>query len=363
MCRSRIDEIDSEIVSLIAERTCLAQKLGKIKSQTNSPVYCPKREKEVYQNIEALRQKKLELKNFSASLTLRAIYREIMSFAVKMEEGAKIIYLGPPASFSHLALYDRFGLNAKTDPVESIQEVFHEVESTEDYVLGIVPVENSTGGVIGITLDNLIRSDLQIYAEHYLRVRHHLLHAEKVDISSIQRLYLMPAVYEQCREWIHKYLDISKIEVIETASSAAAALEASEKKNGAAVASETAAETYNLQFISKNIQDTSNNITRFFILGKDQCSPTGDDKTSIVFSLSDFPGSLSEVLRLFEKRGINMSRIESRSSKRMFGEYNFFLDLEGHKKDKGIKELLKKIQRKSSFFKILGSYPKMPLPS
>ena len=359
--REQIDKTDRRILELICRRADLAQQIGNQKQKEKSSIYRPDREREVYRNLkfflEGHPKTKLSVKS------LERIYCEIMSASIALEGGPVTAYLGPQASFSHTALMDCFGSQAQSIPQESIPDIFRVVQAGKEARYGLVPVDNSIEGSIGITLDSLINFDLHIYAEHYISVFHCLLCHKKIKPNAVRRLYTFGIAQEQCREWVHSNLNTKDIEFINMPSTAAAAKAAAEKKDGAAIASKLAAQTYGLEIIAKNIQDNPNNITRFLVIGKEQCPPTKDDKTSIVFTLADQAGSLSQTLSFFAKEKINLTKIESRSRRRGFGEYNFFVDFIGHSEEKHIRCILKNVQKNSSFLRIFGSYPRISLPA
>ena len=358
--RKQIDATDQEIIRLLCQRFSLAKEIGSKKELEGSPVYRPDREREIYRNLAEFLSERQDV-----GIPLRVlenIYREIMSASISMEKELIVAYLGPAASFSHVALQSRFGNTVQSCPEDSIGQVFRTVAMERKANYGIVPVDNTTEGSIGITLDHLAHSDLKIYAEHYIPVRHFLLFHKQKDPRKVRCLYSIGIAYQQCREWVQRHLD-HDIEYVEMPSTAAAAKQAAQRKDGAAIASQLAAQTYDLEIIASNIQDNSNNITRFLVIGYQQCQPTQDDKTSIIFSLLDQPGSLVSILSLFANANINLTKIESRSNRRNFGEYNFFVDFLGHKKDKPIVEILKQVKDRSSFLRILGSYPRMKYPA
>ncbi len=357
--RKKIDVADHQIITLLCERLALAEQVGAKKQGDGTAIYRPDREREIYRNLVKFLTEHPEIK--VPAQNLAAIYREIMSASIDMEKGLVIAYLGPAASFSHVALKSRFGSSVQSCSEDSIAEVFRTVAIGQKANYGIVPIDNTTEGSVGITLDHLLHFDIKIYAEHYIPIHHCLLFHKQKDPGSIRRLYSIRIAYQQCREWIQSHLS-RKIEYIEVPSTAAAAKRASKHKDGAAIASDLAADTYRLKIIARNIQDNSNNITRFLVLGRGQCVPTQDDKTSILFSLQDQPGSLSEILNLFAKENINLTKIESHSNRRNFGEYNFFVDFLGHQQEKRVADILKQIKEKSSFLKVLGSYPRMDYP-
>lgn len=360
--REEIDQIDQQIVELILKRSELASEIGKIKKQNNLPIYKPEREVKIYENIKKLYQEFYKDKKIENKFPLESliyIYRELMSGTIQMEGGIKVGYLGPPGSFSHSAVQQRFGKTIEAIPYNSIRDIFREVELGEKIRYGVVPVENTIGGTVGNTLDEIITSTLSIYAEIYVKVSQNLLAKKEIPLEKIKRIYTINIAKEQCMNWLSSNLDIKKIEFIETTSTAAAAKLVAEKGDGVAIGSELSAELYNLKILYRNIQDTSNNITRFWVLSNQATIEiTGNDKTSIVVGVHDKPGSLYSILEPFYKAKINLTKIESRRTKRIYGEYNFFIDFEGHQKDSKIEKILKTIEKKSSFLRVLGSYPK-----
>ncbi len=360
--RKNIDETDREIVRLIMERSRFVVEIGEKKRQGATTVYRPDREKEVYNKVVAVAHELYGDRLPLPEQSIRSIYREIMSGSIAIEGGPGVAYLGPPASFSHLAARHRFGSSIRTVPSDTIPEIFRAVESGRDVSYGIVPVENSTGGSVLLTLDTFLVSDLKIYAEHYERIRQNLIGPAGLRISEIKKLYTIKIAREQCRNWMQKNLHVSELEVIETSSTAQAAAMVAERKDGVAIASELAAETYGLEVIASGIQDNSNNLTRFLVIGRENCAPSGDDKTSIVCSVHDQPGSLFDILKPFYDNKVNMTRIESRTSRRQYGDYNFFIDFLGHYQDAMVVDILEKLKEKTTQLKLLGSYPRIDLP-
>ena len=345
--RKNIDTLDKEIVSKIQERAKIASKIGEIKKLNGDPIYRPDREKEVYEKLKSMNTGPLP------DTALTSIYREIMSATIAFEKGLNIAYLGPEGSFSHQAVRARFGMSIQSQQFSSIPEVFRSVETGKcDY--GVVPIENSSEGLVNSTLDMLLTSDLQIYSEIYIKISLCLLGFD-TDITKINTLYGIKIANSQCKNWLAS--NLPNCEIIETSSTAKAAQIVAQKKEGVAIASKIAADIYNLNIIRENIEDLPNNSTRFLIIGRSQCLPTGRDKTSIVFSVSDKPGALFLTLKPFYDKNINLSKIESRPTRRNSWEYNFFIDFNGHEKDPEIKEILNEIRDRSLLFRILGSYP------
>lgn len=360
--RDRIDDADREIVRLILERARLAKEIGEKKRSGAAPVYRPDREKEVYENIGRIARELFGEELPFPEKILRAVYREIMSGSIAIEGGPGVAYLGPPASFSHLAVRHRFGSSIREVPVDTVPDVFREVEAARDATYGIVPVENSIDGSVTLTLDMFLRFDLKIYAEHYERIQQNLIGPEGIDLADVRKVYTLKIVREQCRDWLQQNLQMSKIEFVDTSSTSAAAAMVAKNRDGVAIASELSAETYGLQVLARGIQDSPNNVTRFLVIGQEQCGSTGDDKTSIVCSVVDRPGSLYEILRPFHEAKINMTKIESRASRRFYGDYNFFIDFHGHRDDPGVQKIMEQLNERTSFLKWLGSYPRIDLP-
>lgn len=344
--RKQINEIDKEIISLINERAKLAISIGKIKKQESRQIYSPDREKKVYELVTK------ENKGPLPAASLRAIYREVMSATLNMEHPVKVAYLGPPATFTHLASMKKFGSSVSYIPRDSITDVFAEVEKGRaDY--GVVPIENSTEGVITHTLDMFIDSDLKICSEVSLEISHNLL--ANIPKTKIKKVYSNPQVFGQCRHWLQE--NLPDAEYIEVSSTTRAAELAKKEKNGAAIASSLAAELYRLKIIAASIEDSATNVTRFLVIAKEGANPTSCDKTSIMFSIKDRVGALHDMLLPFKKHNINLTKIESRPSKKKVWDYYFFIDLKGHYKDKNVRAALEELVGNCRFMKILGSYP------
>ncbi|MFH0731950.1 MAG: prephenate dehydratase [Candidatus Omnitrophota bacterium] len=345
--RQKIDKIDLEIVKLLSQRAGLTLEIGKVKSKDKKPVFSPDREKIVYQRIKKANKGPLP------NTTLEAIYREVMSGSLSLQNPPEIAYMGPEATFTHIAALKKFGKSLKYVECDSISDVFTEVErGRANY--GVVPIENSTEGAVNHTLDMLVDSDLKICSEVYLSIEHYLLSKTK-KISYITKVYSHQQVLAQCRIWLEKNLPCAKL--IPVSSTTAAAWLYANKQGSAAIASKLAAEKYKLNMLARSIEDSTHNITRFLIIGKQEAEPTNNDKTSIVFSMKDKAGALHDVLVPFKKRNINLTKIESRPSKKKAWKYYFFVDMEGHIKDAKIAQALKELQRHCNFYRLLGSYP------
>lgn len=344
--RSKIDELDAKIIQLLNDRTQLALEVGKLKTDSGKEIYAPERESQIYQKIER------EAKGPLPKNSLKSIYREIMSAALALEKPLTIAYLGPEATFTHLASLSKFGSSVKYFPAGSISQVFQEVNLKQaDY--GVVPIENSIEGAVSHTLDMFFESDLKICSEILFEISHYLMsNSEK---KNIKRIYSKAEVFGQCRQWLEGHLP--NVELVETASTTAAAQRAQNEDGAAAIGSKLAATLYNLPVIASNIQDFAHNVTRFLIISRQMPQPSGQDKTSILVSIKDKVGALYEMLSPIRKYKVNMTRIESRPSKKKAWDYYFFIDFEGHAEKPAVKKMLHEMEGKVKFLKILGSYP------
>ncbi len=346
--RKKIDSLDREILGLLNKRAEVALGIREHKKENLVGVYDPVREKEIEKTLTDINSGPL-----SDDSVLR-IYREIISACRALQHPVKVAYLGPEGSFSHQATFHEFGGSSELLPLGSFGEVFEDVENGRA-TFGVVPVENSIEGSIGIVLDLLSRSNLTISAELFEKINHFAL-SRTGDPKDIRVVASHPQAIAQCKKWLSK--NFKNAEFRQTSSTAEAARLASRNKEIVAVASEYAASIYNLKILEKNIEDNTWNTTRFFVIGNRKSAPTGDDRTSIVFSLKDRPGELQKAFfEPFAEAKINLTKIESRPSKERPWEYLFFVDFEGHREDKLIKSLLSKVAKKCVFLKILGSYP------
>ncbi len=346
--RQEIDRIDEEILRLLNRRAEVVLRVAEIKRKTDEKFYVPHREREIIERL-----KKLNRGPFPND-ALRIIFREIISASLALEEPLKVACLGPLATFTHLAAQRHFGSFAKIIPVDSIKDVFESVlEGTAEF--GVVPIENSNEGVVSYTLDMFMDVDLKVSAEIMLEITHNLLSRDG-DIRKVKRIYSHPQAFAQCRNWLER--NMPEVETVDTTSTAKAAELAADDPEGAAIASDLAAKMYDLKFIKRSIEDNKNNFTRFLVISDEYPPPSGKDKTSIMLSIKDKPGALFEVLTPFYKEKINLTKIESRPSKRKAWEYIFFIDVEGHIEEKKLREALKAIEKYCIFLKVLGSYPK-----
>ena len=345
--RKKIDSVDKEIVGLLNKRASIAKDVGRLKDRAKSGVYVPDREAEIYENLSR------ENKGPLSDKALGAIYREIMSSSLALERSLKIAYLGPEATFTHIAAIKKFGSQVRYSPCNSITEVFREVEVSRcNY--GVVPVENSIEGAVNHTLDMFIDSDLKICSEVFLDISHNLI--GRCSLKSVKRIYSNPQVFGQCRLWLDSHL--RNVELIEVSTTSRAAEIATKEKNACAIASLLAAEKYRLKVLAKGIEDSASNITRFLVIGQHTPAPTKKDKTSIMFSGKDRPGALHDMLVPFKKNKVNLTKIESRPSKRKAWEYYFFVDAVGHCQDSNVQKALESVAKQSIYLKVLGSYPR-----
>jgi chorismate mutase/prephenate dehydratase len=344
--RAAIDKLDKDIVALLNERTRHVLEIGAIKLSANEEIYAPHRELAVLDRV--CKSNKGPITNDS----LRAIYREIMSSALSLEKTMTIAYFGPEATFTHQAAIKKFGSSLNYSPHKTIADVFTEVSKRRaDY--GVVPVENSTEGMVTHTLDMLVESELKIVSQIVLRIQQCLISNSKM--GDLKKIYSHPQPIAQCRHYLQTHLP--NVELVETSSTTRAAELAAREKGCAAIASALAAERYGLEILEKDIQDSSSNATRFYVLGR-QCSPpTGQDRTSLMLSIADKVGALHRALTPFDKYKLNMTRIESRPNKKKAWEYFFFVDCDGHYQDAQVARALVEIEKECTFVKVLGSYP------
>jgi chorismate mutase/prephenate dehydratase len=345
--RKKIDAIDAKLIALLNERADLVHEVGEVKKKEGTAIYAPEREEALLRSLVAKSKGRLP------ASAIRAIYREIMSASLALEKQLTIAYLGPEATWSHQAARQKFGASVDYAAQSSIAEVFNVVaRGKADY--GVVPIENSTEGAVNYTLDVFMDSELKICAQFLLKIENNLI--AKIPREQIRKVYSHPQVIGQCRQWLRH--NLPGVDLIEVASTTHAAELASKEPHAAAIAGQMAAEVYGLKILETGIQDSPDNTTRFLVIGHATCPPTGDDKTSLMFCVQDKPGALFSALEPFQNLKINMSKIESRPSKRKAWEYFFFVDIEGHAQDKKLVKALAGLGKHCSFLKILGSYPK-----
>ena len=347
--RKEIDRIDDEILRLLNERSKNVMEIGKLKKQSDREgnLHTPGREAEIVDRL--MRQSRGPFPNEA----IRPVYREIMSASLSLEGPQRVAYLGPRATFTHLACIQKFGESAQYVPVNSIKDVFNEVERGRAN-FGVVPIENSTEGVVNHTLDMFIDSNLLIYGEVLQEVSHHLL--SKADrIEDVKKIYSHPHAIAQCRNWLEA--NLPHVPLAEVASTSRAAELCADDHSAAAIASELAGQLYGLKVLKSRIEDNINNFTRFLVLSQKPPERTGKDKTSVMLSVKDKVGALYELLRPFASHGLNLTKIESRPSRRKAWEYIFFVDIEGHVEEDRVRKALEEIKSRCLFLKVLGSYP------
>jgi chorismate mutase/prephenate dehydratase len=344
-CRDQIDAIDEQLLKLVNQRAQLAREIGNLKG--GGPIYRPEREAQVLRRLLEHNEGPL------SDEAITAIFRSVMSNCRALEKELSVAFLGPMGTFSEEAANKQFG--GLTSPVQcaSIDDVFRMVESGQvDY--GVVPVENSTEGAVGRTLDLLMATSLHICGEIALPVHHNLL-SKQTDKSGIRKLYSHAQSLAQCHEWLN--LNLPGIERQAVVSNAEAARLAAEDPGAAAIASRRAAELFDLQVLNANIEDDPKNTTRFLVLSLHDVAPSGKDKTSLLMATKNAPGAMVDLLSPFSQHGVSMSKFESRPSRVGLWEYVFFVDIEGHQQDTTVAEALADLKQRASFLKVLGSYP------
>lgn len=355
--RNRIDEIDEQIGQLISARAQCAQDVAEVKKAALPDAeqilfYRPEREAQVLR--KAMEQNKGPLSDEE----MARLFREIMSACLALENPIKVAYLGPEGTFTQQAALKHFGQSAVVLPFSAIDEVFREVEAgAVNY--GVVPVENSTEGVVNHTLDNFLGSNLKICGEVELRIHHNLMVSDVTNTNAITRIYSHSQTLGQCRKWLDAHYP--KAERIAVSSNAEAAKRLKGEWNAAAIAGSMAAELYGLTIISQNIEDLPDNSTRFLIIGRQAVPPSGVDKTSIVVAMRNEPGALHNILEPFQRHGIDLTRVETRPSRSGAWTYVFFIDFAGHCDDPIVSQVLKEVASRSADLKLLGSYPKAVL--
>ena len=347
--REKIDKIDDQLLKLINRRAELAIQIGKEKSQKNqsSHFHVPSRERAIIGRLNALN------KGPFPDEFIESVFREIFSATLALEKPLKTAYLGPETTFSHQAALKQFGHSTVLTPYNSIETIFSEVEHGNcDY--GVVPVENSTEGVINLTLDSFVDSPLHICDELKIEVSLWLL-SKTTQLKKIKKIFSHPQPLAQCRAWLSQ--NLPGVEQVATSSTAQAAKMAKEQPGTAAVSGELAAKVYQLNVLKKNIQDRAENFTRFWIIGRQKAKKTRHNKTSVMFSIKDESGSLLKTLQLFARNKINLTKIQSRPLRNRPWEYLFFLDFDGHIEEKHIARVIDILSKRCLFIKVLGSYP------
>ena len=347
--RKKISEVDKKIIEFLSERSKIVLDIAKTKKKEKSPLYRPHREQEIFLFLDKYNPGPLKNSH------LHNIYREIMSAALSIEGDLKAAYLGPEGSFTHQAALKKFGSSLELKALESIETVFQSVEKG-DSQYGILPIENSIEGKVTTTLDALLEYGLHIYSEVHLSVKHQLISFAR-SLEGITTLYTHRQAKYQCRRWLLK--NLPEVEWIETSSTSKAVIQVASKKDktSAAIGSNSAASFYKVPVLRVNIEDSNQNFTRFIIVSKNMSEPSKKDRTTLVFSLPDNPGSLYNVLEIIFKAKLNMTSIESRPNRFELWNYIFYTDIEGHQLIEPLKGVIKKLKEKTTFLKVLGSYP------
>ena len=347
--RKMIDDIDARIIELLSQRLKISDEIGREKKESKRPIEDKQREEQVLKNARELAKKEgLNPED------VERIYKLVIK-ASKNIQGMEVAFQGEPGAYSQEAAMGFFGPSVETGPFDTLEEVFAAVqEGTLPY--GIIPVENSQVGSISRSYDLLLDSDVMVRGETQIKVSHCLIANKGATLESVKKVYSHPQALGQCQGFL-KRMGYEVIPSYDTAGSVKLIKE-QKIQDGAAIASATAAQIYDMKILANEIEDNPNNTTRFFILSGKDSPPTGNDKTSVVFLLQHKPGTLYEVIRIFADRNINLTKIESRPTRQKPWEYNFYLDFEGHRKDANVQDALEALKEHSTFLKVLGSYPR-----
>jgi chorismate mutase / prephenate dehydratase len=343
--RDRIDEIDAQVLALVSERARCAHRIGELKG--GAAVYRPEREAQVLRRLREINPGPLP------GESVEHLFKEVISACRALERTMRVAYLGPRGTYSEEAVRKQFGGHAEGEPCASIGEVFQRVES-EGAGYGVVPIENSTEGGVGLTLDRLLATRLRICGEVLLPI-HHCLLSKAATTVDVTRVYAHAQSLAQCNGWLARQLP--SVERIPCSSNAEAARRASQENGAAAIASRAAADLYGMTVVAANIEDQANNTTRFVVIGDQDVAPSGRDRTSVAMAAPNRPGALHELLGPLAEHNVSMSRFESRPSGTGLWEYVFFLDVEGHQQDTAVAAALAEVRARAAFVKILGSYP------
>lgn len=350
--REEIDQIDKELVRMLDRRAEIARDVGRSKAETGMNTFDPGRAKAVIHQAVARSSG-----DFPRS-GLEYVFREVLSACLNLQKPLRVGYLGPKDSFCNQAAVREFGSSVEFNSFKLIRDIFIAVERDKiDY--GVVPVENSSGGTVHLTLDAFIEHPVSVCSEVLLPIQHALL--GRCEISQIKKVYSHPQAFLQCERWIEQ--NLPGVELVEVDSTSQGMVEASKDVTSAAIGSEFASEQYSMEVLARAIQDSQDNTTRFLVISQKDTRPSGDDKTSLMFSVRDRPGALIKVLRPFEELGINLSKLESRPTKRRAWEQAFFVDAAGHRESMEIQTALERIKPYCEAIRILGSYPREKSPS
>ncbi len=347
--RTQVDKLDQSLLNLLNQRGKLVQHIGALKEKYGQSIFVPGRERAHLADLKAKNKGPLP------DEAVQGLFSEVIHACRNLQKELQVAYFGPEASFSHAAALKSFGRSAALIPVRTISEVFAEVDKGRaDF--GVVPIENSTGGGVYHTLDMFVESPLSICAELELPVHHYLLGRSSKSLDNVKTLFSHYQALAQCRNWVDAHLPNAR--VVESTSTAEAALQASKTKGSVAIASKLAADQYGLEILAPRIEDVMQNYTRFLVIGTAEPQPTGNDKTSIMFSIKDRPGALFDILVPFKKFKLNLSKIESRPTRQKAWEYIFFVDFKGHRSESRVQKALELLERSCVFLKVLGSYPR-----
>jgi len=343
--RNEIDRIDEEILARLAERARCAQRVGEIKRGVM--YYRPEREAQVLRRLAELNPGPL------SADAVKTIFREVMSACLGLEQPLRVAYLGPAGTFSESASRKHFGSAPNFLPMPAIDDVFRAVEAgNADY--GVVPVENSTEGAVGGTLDLLLANPLKVCGEVRLRI-HQQLMSRAEGIGAARRIYSHAQSLAQCHEWLNR--NLPHLPRIPVASNAEAARMAAEDPESCAIAGEAAAQLYGLNILAPNIEDDPNNTTRFLVIADHDAGPSGRDRTSLVFSAANRPGAIHGLLEPLARHGVDMTKLQSRPARSGLWEYVFYADINGHREDAAVAAALKELDERAAFVKVIGSYP------
>jgi chorismate mutase/prephenate dehydratase len=345
--RVQIDAIDRELIALLEKRANVAIEIGEWKRQRGKPAFDGVRQRELLENLGD------KVSGVFPLVGLRNVFTEIMSTCRNLEEAERIAFLGPEATFTHQAAIDEFGASGEFMACDKIPDIFEAVEKGRAHY-GVAPIENSTGGVVYETLDRFIESPLRICAERTAAIEMHLL--ANCPMNEIEVVYSKDQGLLQCRDWLQLHLPKARLEKMD--STGLAAEMAANTPHAAAIAGEMVAKKTKIRILERSIQDEADNVTRFWIIGRDTARATGNDKTSILFFIKDRPGVLYSILRHMAEANINLTKIESRPSRRARWQYAFFVDFIGHHEDEVIRTALAKIEELCEQVRILGSYPR-----
>jgi len=343
--RDRIDAIDEQLLLLMNQRANLAREIGELKG--GGPVYRPEREAQVIGRLRSSNPGPLSAE------AIGHLFIEIISACRALEEAQSVAFLGPRGTFSEEAALKHFGGQVRAHACASIDEVFRQVEAKQ-IGHGVVPVENSTDGAVGRTLDLLLATPLTVCGEVQLAV-HQCAMSKEASLETVQRVYAHAQSLAQCHEWLNRNLPSAQRTPV--VSNAEGARLAAQEAHAACIGSHAAADLYELQVLARNIEDNPNNTTRFVVIGHERPLPSGRDRTSLAMSARNRPGAMHELLTPFAENGVDMTRLESRPSRTGLWEYVFFVDLKGHQQDANVARALEQLRDRASFLKILGSYP------